>query len=490
MTQKVGTRPLPPTAGPAATAATAAGPDAMDRVDGVLEGLWHFLTSMRVAMVLILVLAALGVVGSLVIQAPPGVLNDPGAKADWLNGIRPRFGGWTGIMDSLQLFQIFNSVEFRVIVAALTISLVACSIHRIPGMVRTTTRPRVDVGPAFFQHAPQHEQIVVRHTPAETLAIVQGVLGGKHYRTLVTDDGTLHMYADRFRWAPFAGLIGHLSLVVILAGAIVGSTFGYRDSGFTIAEGSTLPVAAEAGLTIKLIDFADSYYTTTGAPEDYASQVVLCKDGQQVAAQTIRVNDPLRYGDITFYQAFFGSAAVMTVKDAQGNVLVSQGVPLAWTTQGDNRPIGSFNIPGTNYVGWVVGTLGTSDTKIQPGQMEIELYTADTGTAVSSQVLDQGKPATISGLTVTFDRESQFTGLNVARDPGVTLVWLGALLLFVGFVIRFTIPHKRLWARISALPTGAVVGLAGLGNREAVLATEFENLVNDIRAALQAPARA
>ena len=61
-------------------------------------------------------------------------------------------------------------------------------------------------------------------------------------------DGTLHLYADRFRWAPFAGLIGHLSLVVILAGAIVGSTFGYRDSGFTIAEGATLPVAAEDGL--------------------------------------------------------------------------------------------------------------------------------------------------------------------------------------------------------------------------------------------------
>ena len=490
MTHEVNSRPLPPTAPPAAKAARAAGPDAMDRVDAVLEGLWHILSSMRVAMVLILVLAVLGVIGSLVIQAPAGVLNDPAAKADWLNGIRPRFGGWTGIMDTLQLFQIFNSLLFRVIVAALTISLIACSIHRFPGMVQTTTRPRVDVGPAFFEHAPQHEQIVVRHTPAETLAVVQGFLKGKRYRTLVTDDGTLHLYADRFRWAPFAGLIGHLSLVLILAGAIVGSTFGYRDSGFTIAEGSTLPVAAESGLSIKLINFTDSYYTTTGAPEDYASQVVLYKDGQEVAAHTIRVNDPLRYGDTTFYQAFFGSAAVMTVKDAQGKVLVSQGVPLAWSTQADNRPIGSFNIPDTNYVGWVVGTLGNGDTTIQPGQVQLELYTADTGTAVGSKVLDQGTPATISDLTVTFDRESQFTGLNVARDPGVPLVWLGALLLFVGFVIRFTIPHKRLWARISARPNGAVLGLAGLGNRDAVLATEFDNLVNDIRAALQAPTRA
>ncbi len=487
MVHEVRSRPLRPAAVPAAGPAS---PTVMDRVDMVLEGLWHFLTSMRVAMVLILVLAVLGVIGSLVIQAPPGVLADPAAKADWLNEVRPRFGGLTGLMDSLQLFQIFNSVLFRIIVAALTISLIACSIHRIPGMVRTAVRPRVDVGSGFFEHAPQHEAIVVRHSPAETLAIVQGLLNNKHYRTIVADDGTIHLYADRFRWAPFAGLIGHLSLVVILAGAIVGSTFGYRDSGFTIAEGATLPVAAEDGLSIQLIDFTDTYYIATGAPEDYASEVVLYQDGTEVARHTIRVNDPLRYGDTTFYQAFFGSAAVMTVKDDKGTTLVSEGVPLAWRTTADDRPIGSLSIPGTPYVGWVLGTLGSGDPKVKPGQMELDLYTADTGTQVDTVVLDQGSAGTVGGLTVTFDRESQFTGLSVARDPGVTLVWLGALLLFVGFVIRFTIPHKRVWARITARGNGgAVLGLASLGNREAALTTEFENLVTTVRQALQAPAR-
>ena len=215
--------------------------------------------------------------------------------------------------------------------------------------------------------------------------------------------------------------------MVILAGAIIGSTYGYRDSEFTIAEGETLPVAAEAGLSIKLIDFTDTYYAETGAPSDYASQVVLYKDGNEVERHTIRVNDPLRHGDTTFYQAFFGSAAVMTVKDDKGNTLVSQGVPMAWRTTDDNRAIGSFSIPGTDYVGWVIGTLGSGDTRIKPGQMELDLYTAAGGALTASKVLDQGTATTVGGLTVTFDRESQFTGLNVARDPGVLLVWLGCL---------------------------------------------------------------
>lgn len=487
MTQEVNTRPLPPAAVPGAAAA---GPSAMDRVDGVLEGLWHFLTSMRVALILMLAIAVLGVLGALIIQAPPGILADAEAKANWVNEVRPKYGSWTGLMNQLQLFEIFSSILFRVLVAGLTISLIACSVHRIPGMVRTATKARVDVGAAFFEHAPQHEAIVVRHTPAETLAIVRGVFGHRHYRTLTMEDDSIHLYADRFRWAPFAGLIGHLSLVVILAGAIVGATLGYRDAQFTIAEGATLPVAAEAGLTIKLIDFAATYYTTNGAPSDYASEVVLYKDGQEVDRHTIRVNDPLRYGGTTFYQAFFGSAAVMTVKDKAGTVLLSQGVPMPWTVEG-NRHGGTFTIPGTSYVGEVVGTAGGGDPKIKPGQMQVTLYTASTGQYVAGQVVDQGKSVTLGDLTATFDREAEFTGLNVARDPGVTIVWIGCLLLFVGFVVRFTVQHKRVWARIASRPNGgAVLAVASLGSKDVIANTEFDKIVNEIRAALQAPTQA
>ncbi len=490
MTHEVNSRPLPPAG--ANAPGTAAHPSAMDRVDGGLEGLWHFLTSMRVAMILMLAIAALGVFGSLLIQAPSAVLTDAAAKAEWIDSVRPRYGGWTNILDTLQLFEVFNSILFRILVAALTISLIACSIHRIPGIVRTTRKPRVDVGPAFFEHAPQHEAIVVRRSAAETRSIVEGVLKAHRYRTLMVDDGTVHLYADRFRWAPVAGLVGHLSLVVILAGAIIGGMFGYRDSEFTLAEGQTLPVAADPGLTIELIDFTDKYDTTSGAPIDYASQVILFKDGQEIDRHTIRVNDPLRYNGTTFYQAFFGAAVTMTVADAAGNVLVqSEGVPLSWRTNDENRPIGSFAIPGTTYVGWVSGTMGGGDTTVKPGQAAVALYTSGEGTLVADTVLDQGKPATVGDLTVTFERESQFTGLNVARDPGVMIVWVGAIMLFFGFLIRFTVPHKRIWGRIVARPNGGtVLGMATLTQKDVTKGTDFENLVNDIRTALQAPAQA
>jgi cytochrome c biogenesis protein len=488
MTHEVNSRPLPPAAAQATGAA--ASPSAMDRVDRGLEGLWHFLSSMRVAMVLMLAIAALGVVGSLVIQAPPGVVADPGAKADWLDGIRPRFGGWTDVMNNLQLFEIFNSVLFRILVAALTISLIACSIHRIPGMVRTATKPRVDVGPAFFEHAPQHEAIVARHSAADTQAAVQGVLKAHRYRTLAMDDGVVHIYADRYRWLSFSGLIAHLAIVAILAGAIIGGMFGYRDSNFTIAEGSTRAVGAETGLSMKLVDFADAYDTTTGAPIDYVSKVIVYKDGQEIDRHDLRVNDPYRYGGTTFYQSSFGSAAVMTFKDAAGKVIASEGVPYEWQMGSDSHPLAIYSVPDSDKVVWIVGTTGGSDPRIKPGQVEVQVYKSGETTPIESKVIDQRTETTIGGLTMTFDREGQYTRLNVARDPGVLLVWLGSLLLFGGFAIRFLLPHKRLWGRIVPRANGgAVVSLATLAQKDVASGTEFEKITTDIRAALQTPAQ-
>ena len=48
----------------------------MSSVDSALDRLWHFLTSMKLALILMLVFAALCLVGTLVIQAPAEVAGD------------------------------------------------------------------------------------------------------------------------------------------------------------------------------------------------------------------------------------------------------------------------------------------------------------------------------------------------------------------------------------------------------------------------------
>jgi cytochrome c biogenesis protein ResB len=137
----------------------------------------------------------------------------------------------------------------------------------------------------------------------------------------------------------------------------------------------------------------------------------------------------------------------------------------------------------------VFATTGTSDTVIQPGQVQIALYKTGTTAASDVKVFDQGKAQQLGNYTVTFDRELKYTVLSINEDPGQYLVWLGALLLFAGFTLVFLLPQRRVWARISQRGTMAVLSVASLGRRDAALGTDFDDLLTDIRAALQAPAQ-
>lgn len=450
-------------------------------LDDALDGVWRVLISMRLGLALILALAVLSVAGTILVQAPPGVVGDPAAKADWLDQVRPKYGGWTNVLDGLGLFSVFQSIWFRAIAAALVVSTLACTIHRIPGIWRIVTRPRVSVGDAFFEHAPHRATVGHRESPERALEHLRAVLAARRFRVLVDDGPTIRLYADRFRWAPFAGLVGHFAIVVIVAGAIVGGMFGYQDPSFVIAEGSTVAVPTKPGVTIQLLRFTDSYYAETGAPSDYASELVVSRDGREVARHTARVNDPLRFEDLSFYQAFYGPAAVLTVLDGAGKPLFDDGVPLAWSAGDSNRPVGTFTIPERGLTAWVVGTGGPQDLVVRPGQARVEVYEGDGQTPVDAVSLDPGKPAEVAGLSFEFTRERQFTGLSVAKDPGAPLVWLGCALLFFGFVIRFTIPHRRIWGRVARQADGRTsISLAGLARGDDSLGREIAGLVEEL----------
>ena len=59
-----------------------------------------------------------------------------------------------------------------------------------------------------------------------------------------------------------------------------------------------------------------------------------------------------------------------------------------------------------------------------------------------------------------------FTGLQVARDPGVNIVWVGCGLMILGIVMAFFLSHRRVWLRLSKGADGRMeVVLAGAANR-------------------------
>ena len=163
--------------------------------------------------------------------------------------------------------------------------------------------------------------------------------------------------------------------------------FGYRDSNFTIAEGATRagrrrgrPDDAARGLHRHLRHddrrpdrLRQQGHRLQGRPGDRPARA---------SGSTTRY----RYGGTTFYQAFFGSAAVMTIKDEAGKALVSRGHPVRVAgrrRRAAARP--STRVPNSDQVVWVIGTTGGADPAIKPGQVEVQVYNAGESAPVDDQ---------------------------------------------------------------------------------------------------------
>ena len=450
------------------------------------ERLWHFFISMRTGLALILGLAFLGLIGTMLVQAPAGLQSDPQAYATWLESLRPKYGGWTGVFDTLGLFSIFNSVWFRGIMVLLITSVLACSANRAPHLWKLTVHPRTVMSESFLAHAPLAMQASGPVAAETAVASVAAAFRRRHFRTIVEDDGdTIHIYADHFRWGPFGTVIAHLSLVVILVGALVGSAFGFRNNGLAVAVGSTVELGNGTGLSVEAKNFSDSYYAN-GAPSDYASELVVYKAGQPVGSATVRVNEPMRVEGVSLYQSFFGAAAAMKIVDSTGAVVFDQGVPLEWTSSDGKHTVGLIALPKAGLNVYVLGVAsGDVDSAIKPGQMQVEVYESGTdGAPIATQVVTQGQPATIAGMEVTFVRERQYTGLIVAKDPGAIFVWLGAFLLVGGTALVFFFPCRRAWALIRRGPDGSTVHVAAVVRHDVGFDAEFRRLSAEIQLAL------
>lgn len=457
----------------------------------IVAPVWRLLVSMRTALVLTLALAALAVVGSLVVQAPPDVGADGRAHAAWIDAVRPRYGVWTAVLDRLQAFTVFTSIWFRACVAILTVSLLACAATRTRRLWQRAVHPSTSFASVDDTRVMLQARFTTPLGPAAAMALVEAALGRRRYRvTRATGSTSTDLVAVRNRWAPFGSVVAHLSILVILLGAVVGAALGFHEPRVSVPIGASVEVGHGTGLVLRAEGFSDLYYPD-GSPRDYASHVVLTRGGTPVADQDVRVNEPLRYGDISIYQSYFGAAASVRIVDPQGSTVFAGAVPLEFVTADGRHVVGRVALTDRATTVFVIApTSGLQDPAILPGQLEIRVVGPRDPATARIRTLSQGVPATVDDLTVTFVREARFTGLIVARDPGRALVWIGAALLVGGLVVVLGWRERRLRATAQISPDGTEIRLAAMPRRPSDGdRAGFQRLTAEIDTALRVPGR-
>ncbi|MEZ5084987.1 MAG: cytochrome c biogenesis protein ResB [Tessaracoccus sp.] len=445
----------------------------------LFDWVYRILRSKMLGAVVIIAMAVLALLGTLIAQAPASA--DEQAYAAFLESVRPRYGGWTPILDALGLYQLWSSPIFLGVTVLLALSIIACTVHRIPQLWRRATEPRVHVTEKFFDRAQYRAELVLPMSVDDAAAHAGSVLKKQHYRRLPDEklDGSVGWYADRFRWGPFGTAIAHGAMVIILMAFGVSAFTGFEEY-LDIAIGDSAEVGHGTGLTVTAESFKDEY-DELGRPTDYVSYLVVERDGQVVAEQDTRVNEPIKAEGTTIHQASFGIAAAITVAIVDGEQLFQGPVPLKWQSNDGLYAIGKIEPPGTGLEVLVVTPAsGATEAAIAAGSAVFEVYNVESGERLDVVGAEQGEVVESGNLVLTFERELRYTGLIARQDPGAMWMWVGSTLLVLGMYMTFTLRHRRLWVRISPVSDGARLRIASAEKLDTTFERHFRTLIAQI----------
>ena len=303
-----------------------------------LAAVWRALRSMRMALLLLLVVALAATAGSLV----PQVQNSPGAVADLFRE-RPLLAR---IYRVTGLFDVYGSWWFTAAYSLLLISLASCLGPRTRAMVRALRR----------RPQPQRELEGMRHVaaarlpeePGEALERARRLLRRRRFR-VATAEGMLSAEKGLAREA--GSLMFHWSFFLLLLGAVVGKGFGFTGQA-TIVEGDTFtesPASYDTppvhgrffsermhrGFQVRLRDF-DVSYRETGLPREFVSRVDVLEDGRLVRREEIRVNHPLHHRGVKLFQQGYGWAPSVSVRH-EGRTLAQGPVVFVVSSEQDRR---------------------------------------------------------------------------------------------------------------------------------------------------------
>ncbi len=410
---------------------------------GWLRWGWRQLTSMRTALILLLVLAIAAIPGSIF----PQRMADPNGVTQWERNNPDLFP----VLDSLKLFDVYLSPWFSAIYLLLFASLVGCVIPRIRHHAKAL-RARPPRTPARLKRLADFRAVERASTdaPAEAAAsidIAQKQLKALGYRVERYDDKrSSSVSAERGYWRESGNLLFHLALVGVLITVGVGGGFAYTGQrvlveGETFANtlldydsmnrGRFVSDGALAPYSMRLDSF-DVTYQPFGEPGsgqagDFSANVTVQENGEERTG-SVKVNEPLGVADDNVFLLGNGYAPTITVRNPDGDVVFTNSTP--FLPQDNNMTsLGVIKIPDglseqVGLVGFFYPTTGVLDTgaffsgfgDLTNPTLTLDVYTGDLG-------INEGIPRSVyvldtTGMTKVTGRTTDLESIELA--PGQT----------------------------------------------------------------------
>jgi len=457
------------------------------------DKIWDFFSSITLAVVIFALIALTSIIGTIIEQNAAPEKN--------IKLLGKLFGDSTApalynAFDFLGFMDMYHSWWFVALLTLFAANLTVCSIDRLPRIWKLAKEPVKPLTDEQFKNLGKKE--IALKGKAEKIKKTAGAAikkaGFKFLETKEADG--YQLYSEKGSYTRLGVYITHLSILLILIGSIIGIFFGFK--GFiNLPEGTTSNVvylndepmwdriSASLGLSkskavrdadtgqfvmplgfsVKCNDFNADFYSSSDMPKTYKSWLTITENGAPVKIngkeiQEIEVNTPLKYKGVTFYQSSYG----LTPGGGENSVFKFRVTPKGGKTENiESRFEGSFGIPGTNLTGKIedfspalsfdqyTGRPFTYAEQMNNPAVLISFY--ENNKRKYGGWLLKRQPETWKlpeGHVVEFVDlwGIQYTGLQVRKDPGIWVVYLGCIIMSIGLYAAFFMSHKKIWLRL------------------------------------------
>lgn len=427
--------------------------------------IWNFFASVKLAIFTISTIAITSVIGTLVLQQKPD---------DYYIS---RYGEATArFFKILDIPDMYGSWWFLGLLGLLCVNLIICSIDRFPAVWKQITMDQTSFKIDRLRKMAFVESISTgpNLSPEDTASLLQK--HGYKVTRKVTESGNL-LAGQKGGWSRTGVYVVHLSILIIFLGAIVGHFTGFKGSVMIPETKKTARIfnsksseAIDLGFEIRCDLFEIEFYDN-GMPKEYLSRLTILEDGKEILSKNIEVNAPLKHRGITFYQSSYEGYRdfVITLADDSGN----------WVER--------FTAPFQQQVEWkekglVFGVVNAEAVRDRVVRMKLWVKADNNEPVVQWLKIGDKMTFDLNGTPITIASKQMYaTGLQVAKDPGVWIVYLGCLLMMTGLYAAFFLSHRRVWVFFNNEDPTTIL-LSGTANKNKI---GFEKSFQEINKAIR-----
>jgi cytochrome c biogenesis protein len=451
-----------------------------------------FFSSVQLAIALLLLIALFILIGTLIPQRE--------AAGELSERLSPTLFSF---LQKIQILDLYHSILFYLLSGLLSVNLIVCSLNRFPMAWRRFRLKPAPQNHNVFKDIPDENNFQIAADVQAAADVSAKLLQGKYRNVTRTDiQGSVFLCAYKGHFSIFGVYIIHLSILVLIAGALTGSVYGIEGHA-DIMEGETSNVLhlryggqhIHLPFSVRCDKFTVEHYEN-GMPKTFQSDLSFYKDNQIVHSEKLRVNHPIEFEGFRFYQSTYGAlaggkATMALLKDDGRRDVINVAKGYSFALPGKE---GFFQIlrveENLMEMGPAIKITVRSEKEEATFWVFQEIEKLKTMNPDIINQVPMFNPDLFHPYTFTLMglEKKYYTGLQVNSDPGAPIAAAAAVLLICGLMLVLFSYARSIWIRLEQTGNKTLIAIAGQSHKnKSGLQKEMQSLLAKLKDNLENP---